>query len=159
MSIKSRGIRWKTTIKALLVPFSACYLVPSCQQRSLGLDLLTPPFFNRASDVAHVIAADNTRTPPLLPPVLQPLSKRHLANKTPVHTEAGTKRGILRSHCDCHTLQRTLPPSPKPGCLVPENFSPPDQRGYHRKHGRDPNPDTHPVCVCVRECVIRACGL
>lgn len=30
----------------------------------------------------------------------------------------------------------------------------PDQRGYHSKHGRDPDPDTHPVyvCVSVREC-------
>lgn len=34
----------------------------------------------------------------------------------------------------------------------------PDQRGYHSKHGRDPNPEIHPVCVCVKERVCMICA-
>lgn len=33
----------------------------------------------------------------------------------------------------------------------------PDQRGYHSKHGRDPNPEIHPVCVREREGVYDLC--
>jgi len=89
------------------------------------------------------------------PPVLQPLSKCHLANKTPVHTEP--EQNTASSIHTVKRSQRALPPSQKLCCLISffylrgRELLTPDQRGYHSKHGRDPSPDIHPVCVW--ECV------
>lgn len=109
-----------------------------------------------------------TMASPPPPPVPQPLSKCHLANKTPVHTEPEQNTASSVHTATVKHSQQTLPPPEKHACLV--SFSlffliiggrellTPDQRGYHSKHGRDPNPETHPVCVCVKERVCMICA-
>lgn len=73
---------------------------------------------------------------------------------------AGTKRGILHSHCVRQTPQQMLPPSQKPGCRLSfislaraENFSPLIKEGIIANMAEIPTVilSVH-VCVCVREC-------
>lgn len=99
-----------------------------CRQRSLGLDLLTPLFLSppqKHQTSLIWLPPPPPLTPPLpslfslsllpaslLPPVLQPLSKCHLANKTPVHTEPEQNTAssihtatVKHSNKRCHLLK------------------------------------------------------
>lgn len=101
-------------------------------------------------------------SPSLLPPVLLPLSKCHLANKTPVHTEpeqntaSSIHTGTVRhSNKRCHLLT-----NPAVSFLFfllagAENFSPLIKEGIIANMAEIPT--LIPIlCVCVRACVIRA---
>lgn len=76
------------------------------------------PSFTKASDVAHLIAADRPlpSCPPSSGPVLHPLSKCHLANKTPVHTEPEQKAAS-----SIHTVAVNPPPLPDKRCHLLQN--------------------------------------
>lgn len=177
------GIKWKTNIAALLFPLSKCHFVPWCQQRSTGLDLLTLAVLQpstKASDVAHMIVANDTPPPPtnppsLLPPVLQPLSKCHPANKTPVHTEPEQNTAssihtetVKHSKQTLATFSKTrLSPFFLSSLFFSsllsgaENFSPQIKEGIIENMAEIPTliPILHAcVCVCVKKCVCVICA-
>lgn len=107
----------------------------------------------KTSDVTQTMASP----PP--PPVPQPLSKCHLANKTqhPPFTLRLSNTPSKR----CHLLKNTPVSSLSLFFFLiigGRELLTPDQRGYHSKHGRDPNPEIHPVCVCVKERVCMICA-
>ncbi|KAK5900524.1 hypothetical protein CgunFtcFv8_025480 [Champsocephalus gunnari] len=107
-------------------------------------------------------AADNT--PPLLPPVLQPLSRCHLADKTPVHPEPEQNTASSIHTATVKHSNKTLPPSPKPWLSSFFSFSPPlssraENFSPQIKEGITANMAEIPTLIPILFVGQRACGI
>lgn len=108
----------------------------------------------KTSDVTQTMASP----PP--PPVPQPLSKCHLANKMPVHTEPEQNTASSVHTATVKHSQQTLPPPEKHACLVSFSLFFFNYRGQRTSHPRSKgvsqqtwqrSQSWNPSCVCVRE--------
>lgn len=116
------------------------------------------PSLTKASDVAHMTAVDHPHPPPSLPPSLPSCShclnviwqtKRlfiQSRNKTP-HPPFTLR--LSNTPTNAATFSKTRLSAFFYFISKGRELLTPDQRGYHSKHGRHPNRDTHPVCACV----------